>query len=61
MQPVAGLGDDAFMSGRKIDVLKGSTYISISMMPKRLADPLTPAGDAALKDAARKAVDRLAH
>ena len=60
VQPVAGLGDDAFMSGRKIEVLKGTTYISISMMPKRLADPVTPASDAALKDVARRAVDRLA-
>ena len=49
------------MTGRKIEVLKGNTYISISMMPKRLADPVTPASETALKDVARRAVERLAH
>jgi len=60
VKPVSGVGDDAFLNGLKIEVLKGDTHLSISMMRKGLA-PATPETDAALTAMARTAVAHLGH
>jgi hypothetical protein len=58
VKPVSGVGDEAFLDGMGIRVLKGDTHLHITMM-RRGMPSATPETDAALMAMARAAVERL--